>query len=267
MFLVKGEIHNEPIWRQFLENAGRLTFKTKPPKVKQLNLRKELNRDLHPPINGLDESRYPGYKIQHGLVPPSKYRSTDYPHVKRRLLQEENSMLNESHQNTDEDPKENDPRATGIDVGVYQEDWRNASNLGCLGEQDLIKKQSTKLLNDHRSGHEIYASQDLFSIYVHASPGFKFNSSSLFSGLEISNPVNCTNGFALHTLIAAELRLLEAALKDDRNQKFVLLSEACAPIHPPEVIYAQALHESKSRINACLTKQNYGRLETWRYVF
>jgi len=76
--------------------------------------------------------------------------------------------------------------------------------------------------------------------------------------------VNCTNGFALHTLIEAELKLLKAALREQRNFKFVLLSEACTPIHPPEVIYAQAMHETKSRINACLTKQNYGRLETWR---
>ena len=59
------------------------------------------------------------------------------------------------------------------------------------------------------------------------------------SGLEVKNPVNLTNAFALHTLVMAEMKLLEAALKDERNQKFILLSESCIPIHPPEVIYAQ----------------------------
>ena len=89
MFLVKGPIHSEPIWRQFLENAGRMALKAKTIKTAPVNFKKRLRNGLHPPINGLEESRYPGYKIQHGLVPPSKYRSTDYPHVRRRLLNED----------------------------------------------------------------------------------------------------------------------------------------------------------------------------------
>lgn len=64
-------------------------------------------------------------------------------------------------------------------------------------------------------------------------------SESCFAGSEIPDPVNLTNAFALHTLVLAELKLLEAALLDERNQKFVLLSESCIPIHPPEVVYAQ----------------------------
>ena len=86
MFLVKGDIHSEPIWRQFLENAGKLSLKTKTFKIPNINLKKKLKNGLHQPINGLEESRYPGYKIQHGLVPPSKHRSTSYPHVRKRLL-------------------------------------------------------------------------------------------------------------------------------------------------------------------------------------
>jgi len=141
MFLVKDEIHNEPIWRQFLDNAKTLKFKTKIPKTVQIDLRKELQRELYPPIHSLDESRYPGYKIQHGMVPPSKYRSTSYPHVKRRLLQESNNEETTIQQVPVED------RTTEVEVGYSQEEWRNASNLGCLGEQELLQKQANALLN------------------------------------------------------------------------------------------------------------------------
>ena len=58
----------------------------------------------------------------------------------------------------------------------------------------------------------------------------------------MKDPVNVTNAFALHTLVVAEMKLLETALKEERNQKFILLSESCIPIHPPEVIYAQVTH-------------------------
>ena len=35
------------------------------------------------------------------------------------------------------------------------------------------------------------------------------------------------------------------------NQRFILLSEACVPIYPPEVLYLQLLSEDKARVNAC----------------
>jgi hypothetical protein len=49
----------------------------------------------------------------------------------------------------------------------------------------------------------------------------------------------------------AERRLLKAALEDPRNQRFVLLSESCAPLYPPQVVYLQLLSDGKSRLNAC----------------
>ena len=45
--------------------------------------------------------------------------------------------------------------------------------------------------------------------------------------------------------------LLRAALEDPLNQRFVFLSEACAPLIPAATMYAQLMSESKSRINAC----------------
>ena len=62
-----------------------------------------------------------------------------------------------------------------------------------------------------------------------------------------------TGGSCVHILQAeAERRLLRAALQDPRNQRFVLLSESCAPLYPPHVIYLQLLGEARSRLNACL---------------
>ncbi len=49
----------------------------------------------------------------------------------------------------------------------------------------------------------------------------------------------------------AERLLLRAALEDPLNQRFVFLSEACAPLVPASVMYAQLMSEPKSRINAC----------------
>ena len=39
----------------------------------------------------------------------------------------------------------------------------------------------------------------------------------------------------------AERALLGAALEEPANQRFMLASEACAPLYPPAVLYAEAL--------------------------
>lgn len=51
--------------------------------------------------------------------------------------------------------------------------------------------------------------------------------------------------------VQAERLLLRSALEDPLNQRFVFLSEACAPLVPASVMYAQLMSEPKSRINAC----------------
>ena len=54
----------------------------------------------------------------------------------------------------------------------------------------------------------------------------------------------------------AERLLLRAALEDPLNQRFVFLSEACAPLVPASVMYAQLMSEPKSRINACTSSDS-----------
>ena len=71
-------------------------------------------------------------------------------------------------------------------------------------------------------------------------------------------------GFAQFVLVEAQVKLLEEALKDALNEKFVMLSETAIPIHRPEIVYLQLIHESKSRINAC--KGNPARMNPERWM-
>lgn len=49
----------------------------------------------------------------------------------------------------------------------------------------------------------------------------------------------------------AERRLLAAALLRPANQRFMLLSEACLPLYPPHVVWAEAFATRLSRVHAC----------------
>ena len=55
--------------------------------------------------------------------------------------------------------------------------------------------------------------------------------------------------------------LFAAALKDPLNQRFVTVSESCIPLYPASVVYHQLVYAEKSRINACTTRDNWGRDE------
>ncbi|XP_010545645.1 PREDICTED: uncharacterized protein LOC104817942 [Tarenaya hassleriana] len=87
-------------------------------------------------------------------------------------------------------------------------------------------------------GHE-----SLFSIYVHALPNYKpdFRSSSVFYRRFIPSQVV---EWGRMSMCDAERRLLANALLDISNEWFVLLSEACIPLHNFSFIYS---HISGSR--------------------
>ncbi|KAK9842052.1 hypothetical protein WJX81_006318 [Elliptochloris bilobata] len=93
--------------------------------------------------------------------------------------------------------------------------------------------------------------QRLFSVYIHPPPGYSYSPGSVFAGLEVPNRV--TVMWAQYSVVEAERRLLQAALLDPLNQRFVLLSEACLPIYPPHLLWAQLMAEDKARVNACAT--------------
>ncbi|KAG7033964.1 hypothetical protein SDJN02_03690 [Cucurbita argyrosperma subsp. argyrosperma] len=68
-----------------------------------------------------------------------------------------------------------------------------------------------------------------FSIYIHSAPGFVFDESTtrshFFFGRQLENSIQVDWGKS--SMIAAERLLLEAALEDTANQRFVLLSDRC----------------------------------------
>lgn len=93
------------------------------------------------------------------------------------------------------------------------------------------------------------AGQALFTVYVHTPPNVTLPATSPFAGREIEDRV--ATAWGSHSIVEATRRLLAAALADPRNQRFVLLSETCAPLYPAAATYAQLMAEPKSRVNAC----------------
>ncbi|CAN4086900.1 unnamed protein product [Withania somnifera] len=85
--------------------------------------------------------------------------------------------------------------------------------------------------------------EKLFSIYIHSLPSYKpdFPPSSVFHGRQIPSQVS---EWGRMSMCDAERRLLANALLDISNEWFVLLSEACIPLHNFKVVYH---YTSKSR--------------------
>ena len=54
-----------------------------------------------------------------------------------------------------------------------------------------------------------------------------------------------------HSLTMAIRALLEFALEDSLNQRFMLLSESDVPLYPATVVWLQLINEQQSRIRAC----------------
>lgn len=80
-------------------------------------------------------------------------------------------------------------------------------------------------------GHE-----KLYSIYVHSMPSYNanFSPSSVFYKRQIPSQVA---EWGMMSMCDAERRLLANALLDISNEWFVLLSEACIPLHNFSIIY------------------------------
>ena len=105
---------------------------------------------------------------------------------------------------------------------------------------------SSPALPDHQRQH-------LFSIYLHNSPDEPaFPRDHIFFQTEVQGRVPAIMGHQPRTI--AVKKLLEVALREPLNQRFVVLSETSIPIYPPQVVYRQLLSETFSRINACDSK-------------
>ncbi|XP_010553652.1 PREDICTED: uncharacterized protein LOC104823674 [Tarenaya hassleriana] len=102
-------------------------------------------------------------------------------------------------------------------------------------------------------GHEKF-----FSVYVHAPPGYDMNVSidSPFHGRLIPSQ-RVEWGTAL--LTDAEKRLLANALLDFSNERFLLLSESCIPIHNFPTVYRYLIGSNYSFVESYDEPTRYGR--------
>ncbi|MEW5299595.1 MAG: hypothetical protein WDW36_002594 [Sanguina aurantia] len=93
----------------------------------------------------------------------------------------------------------------------------------------------------------IYASQSLFTIYLHSVPGYNQTAPSVFTGREV--PFRVSTSYGGHSLIEAERALVKEALKDPSNVKFVMVAHDSIPLYPPYVVFLQLLSDGdKSRM-------------------
>ncbi len=53
------------------------------------------------------------------------------------------------------------------------------------------------------------------------------------------------------SLVIAERLLLQAALRDESNTRFLLISDSGIPLYDPLTFYQQLMHENRSRVKAC----------------
>ncbi|KAG6534949.1 glycosyltransferase BC10-like [Zingiber officinale] len=100
----------------------------------------------------------------------------------------------------------------------------------------------------------------LFSIYVHALPDFRLNvpETSVFFGRQIPSEEASWGSI---TLIDGEKRLLANALLDLYNERFVLLSESCIPVHNFPTVYEYLINSAHSFVESYdqNTRQGRGR--------
>lgn len=76
-----------------------------------------------------------------------------------------------------------------------------------------------------------------------------FPEDSLFYNTDIKERVY--TGWGWYSLVTATRNMMQHALQEPLNRKFILMSEAGIPLYPPTTLYHQLITEEKSRINAC----------------
>ncbi|EOY28772.1 hypothetical protein QUC31_013223 [Theobroma cacao] len=93
-----------------------------------------------------------------------------------------------------------------------------------------------------------------FSIYIHSAPGFVFDESTtrslFFYDRQLTNSIQVIWGES--SMIEAERLLLESALEDPANQRFVLLSDSCVPLYNFSYIYRYLMSSSRSFVDSFL---------------
>ncbi|GAB2301062.1 hypothetical protein Dimus_035098 [Dionaea muscipula] len=97
-----------------------------------------------------------------------------------------------------------------------------------------------------------------YSIYIHSQPGFVFDQSStkssVFYGRQLS--ISIEVGWGESSMIEAESLLLDAALEDPANQRFILLSDSCVPLYNFSYIYKYLMASNRSFVDSFLDQKD-----------
>ncbi|CAD7704087.1 unnamed protein product, partial [Ostreobium quekettii] len=238
IFLAQGPIHLEPIWRAFLEAASRVELKVDLEAPPAISLNELVGGELKPALDVLPREEYPAYIIQ-------KKRKEAMHAGTHRSLQQRRRLQRRG------------PQGPGqVDIGKSEEDSQECWATNAT----VLASEVERLLSATTGGEDVAQRQKLFTLYVNAPEGHHYHEGSVFHGRKIPNPVDTEGAYAEFILVEAQLRLLEEALLDPLNAKFVMLSDSTIPVHRPEIVYLQLIHEDKSRINACQAKDT----ERWR---
>ncbi|KMZ69679.1 hypothetical protein ZOSMA_209G00120 [Zostera marina] len=102
--------------------------------------------------------------------------------------------------------------------------------------------------------HTFFKNGDVekFSIYIHSAQRLSFNQSTTrshyFYNRQLKRTVDVVWGEV--SMIEAEKLLLSTALNDLSNQRFILLSDSCVPLHNFTYIYNYVMSSSKSFVDS-----------------
>ncbi|CAD7702190.1 unnamed protein product [Ostreobium quekettii] len=236
MFLGQGPMPLEAVWRAFLEAAARVELKVDLELPQEVNLAEVIGGSLKPPLEPLQEYEYPSNIIQ-------KKRKEIKHGGRRRILQRRRRALRQQ-------AAEGQGQGQGVDAQVQEK-----QDPGCWATNGtVLQNEVDRLLAVTSGGAEVVSGQRLFSIYVNAPESHHFQEGSVFYGRKIPNLVDTEGAYALFLLVQAQMNMLQEALKDPLNKKFVMLSDSTIPVHRPEIVYLQLIHEKKTRVGACPPK-------------
>ena len=149
-------------------------------------------------------------------------------------------------------------RAGLLHTELWERWLSSAANLtdAAFAQQQLCSREPREpCMPDNKQPSHPFG-QKLFSLYIHT--GVHHEPGSVAAAAQPSNKFaefyvrsSILTEWGQPTLIMAERLLLQRALQDRTNQRFVLLSESCIPLYSPQLIYQQLMGELRSRINAC----------------
>ncbi|GAA0173523.1 transferase [Lithospermum erythrorhizon] len=102
--------------------------------------------------------------------------------------------------------------------------------------------------SDHFQGDK----ENKFSIYVHSRPGFRFNKARMRSVYFLNRQVNesVQVGWGEASMIQAERILIQNALMDPSNERFVFLVDSCIPLYNFSDTYNYVMATSKSFVDS-----------------